>query len=438
MKKIFVLDTNIFLHDPQSIFKFPRSTIVIPIVCIEELDTFKKDSNENGRHSRQFSRYIDALRRKGSLSEGVKIKNGSIIKVDLNGKTANTPLENLLHFNTADARILSVAYNETKNNTDSTVILVSKDMNLRIKADVFNIIAKDYDFDKVKLEQVYSGLTEIETDTVLIEEIYSKKSISAKNFPSLYPNQYILLKNGNCKAVGRFNSRTESIVPLSDQVNRGLFSIKSRNLEQAVALDMLLNDDIQLVSLIGKAGTGKTLMAVASGLQKSLNENIYIRLLISRPIIPLGKDIGFLPGTIEEKLNPWMKPIFDNLDFLLGGAKRNSVENYAVKELMDKNKIVVEPLTYIRGRSIPNQFMLLDESQNLSPHEIKTILTRAGEGTKIVLTGDCEQIDNPYLDSASNGLSYVVEKLKDKEITGHITLVKGERSELAEMATSCL
>jgi len=437
LKKIFILDTNVLLYDPQAIFKFPKSLIIIPMIVIEEIDTFKKDPNENGRNSRKFSRYIDSLRKKGCLSEGVKLKNGSILKVDLNGKIAGTVLENHLIFNTPDSRILSTAFHEKKNNLDKQIILITKDINLRIKADILKIAAKDYDIDKVKFEEMYSGLIELEADIDLIENLTNKKEIITHELPSLYPNQYILLKNGDSKIAGRFDAKKKSIVPL--KIPNNVFGIRPRNLEQSIALDLLLNDEISLVSLIGRAGTGKTLMAVSAGLYKSLDEGIYNKLLVSRPIIPLGKDIGFLPGSVQEKLDPWMKPIFDNLDFILSGGRKNSNNTtYMAKDLIDKNRIIVEPLTYIRGRSIPSQFFTIDEAQNLSPHEIKTILTRAGEGTKIILTGDCEQIDNPYLDASSNGLSYVVEKLKDKEITGHITLVKGERSELAELASSSL
>jgi len=437
MKKIFILDTNVILYDPQAIFKFPKSTIIIPIIAIEEIDTFKKEQNENGRHSRQFSRYIDTLRKKGNLSEGVKIKNGSTLRIDLNGKTQGTPLENLLHFNTADSRILSTAYHETKNHPEAVITLITKDINLRIKADIFNVKAKDYEADKVKFEEMYSGLIEIECEADLIESLSSRKEVSIKELSSLHPNQYVLLKNGDFKAVGRFDAKKESLVPLLS--NNGVFGIRSKNLEQSIAFDLLLNDDIKLISLVGKAGSGKTLLAVAAGLYKSFELNIYNKLLVSRPIIPLGKDLGFLPGTIEQKLDPWTKPIMDNLDFILSGGRRNAQNNtYAAKDLLDKGRIVVEPITYIRGRSIPDQFMIVDEAQNLSPHEIKTILTRAGEGTKIVLTGDCEQIDNPYLDASSNGLSYTVERMKDQEIAGHVTLIKGERSELAELASNIL
>jgi len=313
---------------------------------------------------------------------------------------------------------------------------------MRIKANVLKIESQDYESDKVKFEEMYSGILVHKVNPEIIDALYFNKKISPSNIeglPKLLPNQYVILKNSfnKQKGIGRFDEATNVIVPLVEDRHRDIWNIKSKNLEQAIAIDMLLNDEIKLVSLVGKAGTGKTLLAVASGMSKLMEEERYLKMLISRPVFPLGKDLGYLPGDINEKLDPWMKPIYDNLEFLIGGNKSKGTSKN-VRELFDQDFIAVEPLTYIRGRSISNQFVIIDEAQNLTPHEIKTIVSRAGEGTKIVLTGDCYQIDNPYVDSCSNGLSHVVENMKDQAIAGHITLLKGERSKLAEVASDVL
>jgi PhoH-like ATPase len=424
--KIYVLDTNVLLHDPQSILNFKDNLVIIPIIVLEEIDTFKKGQNENGRNSRQFSRNLDDLRIGGDLAAGVLLENGGYLKIDLDTRYDLTP----------DNRILETAVLEKKSNPGKRVILISKDINLRIKANAAGVEAEDYSNDKVSFEDMYSGVYVQDCEDGLIDSLYSEKRISLDCMDQkLMPNQYIVFKNivKKQKGIGRYDAKNNCIVPLAT-LRDSVFGIKHKNLEQSIALDLLLNDDIKLVSLVGKAGTGKTLLAVASGLKKCLEEDKYKKLLVSRPIIPMGKDLGYLPGDINEKMNPWMKPIFDNLEYLIGGSSRSG----AYQELMDNKFIEVEPITYIRGRSLPDQFMIIDESQNLTIHEMKTIISRAGEGTKIILTGDCHQIDNPYVDAESNGLSRVVDSFKDQEIAGHITLLKGERSELAEIASNIL
>ena len=429
--KIYVVDTNVILHDPNSIFQFKDNLVIIPIVVLEEIDTFKKGQNENGRNSRQFSRELDKLISSvENVSEGMPLNNSGFLKIDLdNGEGL-----------TADNRIIETAVREKNKNKSKKVIVISKDINLRIKAQAKGVEAQDYNKDKVSSEEMYSGVYVQECDSSVIDSLYSDKFLEVSSVDiKLFPNQYVVFKNigSKQKGIGRFDAKNGVIVPLKNYGKGDVFGIKHKNLEQSIALDLLLNDDIKLVSLVGKAGTGKTLLAVASGLKKTIEEEKYTKLLISRPIIPMGKDLGYLPGDINEKMSPWMKPIFDNLEFLMGGSSSNSRSD-AYKDLTENKFVEVEPLTYIRGRSLPKQFMIVDESQNLTIHEMKTIISRAGEGTKIILTGDCHQIDNPYVDSESNGLARIVEAFKGESIAGHITLLKGERSELAEIASNIL
>ncbi len=439
MRKAFVLDTNVLLFDPQAILKFGNNDIVIPITVIEEIDRFKRDMSELGRHARQFSRKIDEMRADGELSKGVKLPGGGLLSVELEG---DAPLPMELSMDKADNRILALAISLKKENPKRVVVFVTKDTNLRIKADALGVTAVDYEHDSVEPEELYSGNLTLNVDGAQIDEFYTSKKLVLKNQDHLLPNQYMILKdsnNPNHTAMGRFSKELECVVPLWKPVE-GLWGIFPKNAEQSFAMDALLNDEIKLVSLVGKAGTGKTLMAIAAGLVKTVDEGVYTRLLVSRPVFPLGKDIGFLPGDIEEKLNPWMQPIYDNVDFLFGatGGKGRRGAGKGCQELMNQGLLQIEPLTYIRGRSIPQQYLIVDESQNLTPHEIKTIITRAGDGTKIVLTGDSFQIDNPYVDSANNGLVHLVERFKGQSISAHITLTKGERSKLSELASNLL
>ena len=439
MKKMYVLDTNVLLYDPQALTKFQDNSIIIPITVIEEIDRFKKDMNETGRNARQVSRLMDAFRKVGSLSKGVALENGGTLRIEIYEEKVLKRLPPELREERGDNRILAVAVDLMGNEAGMPVILVTKDTNLRIKADALGLDAQDYESDKVAVEDLYSGVATMEVAADLVDRFYSQGWLELE--AGLLPNQYLTLSeagNPSHSAIGRFDQVSGRMVPLRGAEKEGVWSLFPRNREQSFALDALLDDNVKIVTLVGKAGTGKTLLAIAAGLQKTAEENVYNRLLVSRPVFPMGRDLGFLPGDIEEKLTPWMQPIFDNVELLLTGHEGEKRHSKGYKELMAMGILDIEPLTYIRGRSIPNQYMIVDEAQNLTPHEIKTIVTRAGEGTKIVLTGDPYQIDNPYVDAESNGLTYVVERLKEQTISGHITMTKGERSELAELAANLL
>ncbi|GFO63411.1 PhoH family protein [Geomonas paludis] len=440
MKKIYVLDTNVLLYDPQALTKFEDNSIIIPITVIEEIDRFKKDMNETGRNARQVSRLMDAFRKEGSLSQGLELDSGGTLKIEIYEEKVMKRLPPELREERGDNRILAVAVDLMESQKEMPVILVTKDTNLRIKADALGLSAQDYESDKVAIDELYTGCATLEVGADAIDRFYSQGWLDMDTNGYL-PNQYLCLTevgNPSHSAVGRFDHVSRRMVPLSKLDREGVWSLFPRNLEQSLALDALLDDDIKIVTLVGKAGTGKTLLAIAAGLQKTAEENVYNRLLVSRPVFPMGRDLGFLPGDIEEKLSPWMQPIFDNVELLLSGHEGEKRHSKGYKELMAMGILEIEPLTYIRGRSIPNQYMIVDEAQNLTPHEIKTIVTRAGEGTKIILTGDPYQIDNPYVDAESNGLTYVVERLKEQAISAHVTMTKGERSDLAELAANLL
>jgi len=450
LKKAFILDTNVLLFDPLAIYKLGANDIVIPIVVIEEIDRFKREMSENGRHARHFSRLIDDMRKDGELSKGVNLPNGALLTVELGG---DAPLPSELAMDKADNKMLSLALMLKKEQPRRPIVFLTKDANLRIKADALGVVAEDYEPENVAPDQLYQGTATINVESGLVDEFYANKRIpygdrifeNDKEAPkSLFANQYVILKdyaNPTHTAMGRYSKELGSIVPLV-KPPEGLWGIFPKNAEQAFAVDALLNDDVKLVSLLGKAGTGKTLFAIAAGLVKTVDEGTYQRLLVSRPVFPLGKDIGFLPGTVEEKLNPWMQPIYDNIDFLFGNTSANRTNRRGAgkgaQELMNQGMLQIEPLTYIRGRTIPQQYLIVDEAQNLTPHEIKTIITRAGDDTKIVLTGDSFQIDNPYVDSANNGLVYLVDKFKSESIAAHVTFLKGERSKLSELASNLL
>jgi PhoH-like ATPase len=438
MKKTYVLDTNVLLHDPQALFRFEDNDLVIPITVIEEIDRFKKDQSEIGRNARQISRLLDGFRKQAHLVEGVTLEKGGVLKVVIFTDEALKRLPPELRVDQGDNRILAVAL-KLKEDSSRPVVFVTKDTNLRIKADAVGLAAEDYESDKVPIDELYSGTTQLMVEKEEVDRFYGQGYLDATE--EFLPNQFITLveaANPSHTALCRYQSTLRRLVPLIRPPKEGVWGIHSRNREQQFAFDLLLNDDIQLVTLVGKAGTGKTLLAIAAGLYKAADEGTYSRLLVSRPIFPLGRDLGFLPGDVEEKLAPWMQPIFDNVELLLGAVEERGKRKRGYKELVDMGILEIEPLTYIRGRSIPKQYMIVDEAQNLTPHEIKTIITRAGEGTKIILTGDPYQIDNPYVDASSNGLAYVVEKFKGQDIAGHITLSKGERSCLAELAANLL
>ncbi len=436
-KKVFVLDTNVLLHDPTAVFHFQEHDIVIPIVVIEEIDTFKKDQTEIGRNARHVSRQLDQLRAKGSLSQGITLDGGGSIKVDVTAYRNETFFA--LDKHKADNQILACAQELLKSRKEK-VVLVTKDTNLRIKADAVGLQAEDYTTDRIEMEELYTGTLSLKVEPEAITLMFEEGLIPPEDRP-LYPNQFVTLvdaHNESHTAVGRFHGAEGRIRPLR-RMELPPWGIKARNREQQFALDLLLDDSIQIVTLLGKAGTGKTLLAIAAGLQQVVDDERYNKLLVSRPVMPMGRDIGYLPGDIQEKLRPYMQPIYDNLDYILSAnLEMRRRATMTTSQLEEGGYLNVEPLTYIRGRSIPNQFIIVDEAQNLTPHEVKTILTRAGDGTKIVLTGDPYQIDNPYVDSSTNGLSYLAEHFKHLEVAGHVTLLKGERSTLAELASNLL
>ncbi len=441
MKKIFVIDTNVILHDPTAIFRFEENEIVLPIAVIEELDRFKKQPEMIGRNARQVSRTLDKLRQQGYLTKGVTLDNGGTLRVALSDRHTLKELPPELNGDLADNSILAVGM-QCKNRCQCPVILISKDTNMRIKADALGLKAEDYETDKVDVKDLYTGATEVLVDAERISELFQAGSITLDR--EFLPNQDITLVdrvNPSHTALGMVAGKSNTIIPLLALPKLGVSRIQPRNREQRFALNLLLQDSIKLVTLVGKAGTGKTLLAIAAGLQKVADEKLYTRLLISRPVVPMGKDIGFLPGDINEKLTPWMQPLYDNFDLIFGTQDSHAKPGHwrrGHEELIEMGILQIEPLTYIRGRTIPQQFLIIDEAQNLTPHEVKTIITRAGEGTKVVLTGDPDQIDNPYVDAASNGLTYVVERFKNEPLAGHIILEKGERSSLAERAAALL
>lgn len=441
MRKTYVLDTSVLLHDPQALLAFDDNDVIIPIAVIEEIDGQKRKSDQVGRSARLVSRALDQLRTKGHLNQGVEINQGGMLRVELN----HQELDNLpygLDRIKNDNRILAVASNLAKDpKAKKPVILVSKDINMRVKADALGLAAQDYETNKVNIDELYSGFATVTVDSSVINRFYQGSGLSLQEIPGeYYANQFLMLQDNagqSQTALARVDKTQQKALPLRF-LGADLSGVRPRNREQKFALEMLLDERIQLVTLVGRAGTGKTLLALAAGVQKVLEEKVYRKLLISRPIVPLGNDIGFLPGDLEDKLRPWMQPLFDNLELIFNNRERGEKLDSFIRHLEELDLLSIEALTYIRGRSIPNQYFILDEAQNLTPHEVKTAITRVGEGTKIILTGDPYQIDNPYLDANSNGLTYVVERFKDYPGAAHITLTKGERSGLAEMAAELL
>lgn len=432
MNKIFVLDTNVLLHDPNAIFAFADNEVVIPAIVLEEIDSKKRNIDEIGRNARYVSRLLDGLRKEGQLHSGVSLENGGSLKVELNHRSFKR-VQNMFGEETSDNRILAVALNylleEQECDKGRPVILVSKDVLVRVKADVLGLTAQDYLSDQTASpHEMYSGQLTIPVHPSIIDSFYNFRYLPIQELQTrcqLHPHEFVILKDelGTTKsALLKVSPDGRKLEPLYLS-NDSVWGIGARNAQQRMALELLLNDDIPLVTITGKAGTGKTLLALAAGLLKVEDEHRYKKLLIARPVVPMGKDIGYLPGEKEEKLRPWMQPIYDNLEFLFNAKKPGDID----KILVGMNSIQVEALTYIRGRSIPGQFIIIDEAQNLSRHEIKTIVSRVGEGSKIVLMGDPGQIDHPYLDASSNGLTYAVEKFKHQTVSGHITLEKGDR-----------
>ncbi len=438
MKKTYVLDTNVLLHDPLSLFQFEEHDVVIPAIVLEELDGKKRNMDEVGRNARETSRLLDQLRTSGKLHDGVPLENGGRLFVEIgHERQVDIPFDVI----TNDNRILLVALKLMKqyeHDVGRKVVVVSKDILVRVKADAIGIDAEDYLTDHiVDTTDLYAGYREIEVDQSLIDEFYKVRQLptTALTKQVLYPNSFVVLKSNVSKAsaLAVVDSLQPILRPLALDADH-IWGIHPRNVQQRMALDLLLRDDIPFVTLLGKAGTGKTLLALAAGLSLVEDEQRYNKLVVARPVVPMGNDIGYLPGEMEEKLRPWMQPIYDNLEFLFNANSKDELGNI----LAGMKSIQLEALTYIRGRSMPDQFIIIDEAQNLTKHEIKTILTRVGENSKIVLVGDPYQIDHPYLDEYSNGLTYAVERFKGQNVFGHVQLVKGERSSLARLAADLL
>lgn len=430
-KKTFVIDTNVLLHDPEAIVKFPRHKVVIPLAVLEELDNMKRLSNELGKNSRAVVRFLVSLKTmgKGDLHTGVTLENGSIVFIQLAMKT---DFNHSFMLSVNDNRILMTAYYLQEKG--EKVVFVSKDFAARVKAEALGLEAEDYENLKFSYETIHKGLQQISLPKHEIDLFYKDGSIVLPN-SKFRPNEYCVMTSPeHSSAIAKYDAATQSMEPLLKLLN--IWGIKPRNVEQRCAMDLLMRDEIKLVSLMGPAGTGKTLMALACGLRKVFDEGVYTRILVSRPIVPLGRDIGYLPGTKEEKLQSWMQPIFDNLEYLCDSSGQEP--NETLRWVMESKKIEMEAVTYIRGRTLPKMFIIVDEAQNLTPHEIKTIISRAGEGTKVVLAGDPTQIDNPYLDKDSNGLTFTVGKFSDYKVFGHVFLDKTERSELAALAADIM
>ncbi|MSR28620.1 MAG: PhoH family protein [Phycisphaerales bacterium] len=462
VRKHFILDTNVLLHNPQAIFKFEEHEVVIPISVLEELDNFKKNNDEKGRNARQVIRSLDRLRGMGHLFEGVVWnEQGGTVRVMRVKPAASFDLD----LGIVDNRIIAVAH--ALNDAGLRTIFVSKDINARVKCDAIGVVAEDFEADRVDADWLSTGFITSRVPRELIDDLYSERQLpisrieavpgaiptpegevgSPNERPGILPNQFISLideVDPSHTGLARRLSDTDHIIPITGP-RKPIYGVIARNVQQTMALDLLLDDEIKLVTLIGPAGTGKTLLAIAAGMHKVFKEERFDKLLVARPIMPLGRDIGYLPGDKDEKLSMWMQPIFDNIAYLLstrGGHGSSEPDSKSTEQRIDQlvatRKLVLEPITYIRGRSIPHQFIVVDEAQNLSPHEVKTIVSRVGDGTKIVLCGDIGQIDNPYLDASSNGLSHLIERMKGHRIAGHVTLSKTERSELASIAAEML
>ncbi len=431
MRKNYILDANILIHDPQSIFSFADNTVIIPISVISEIDRFKKEMTDRGYNARAVGRLLDALRGRRSLAQGVELENGGYLKVLCEPDRAFTGKID------GDTEILRVAQQVQQREPQLPVIIVTKDINLRIRADAIGLRAEDYESDRVLLSDVPSGYRECLLTPEQLAEFRTQGEMPLPE-PAA-PNEYWLLRVNNgskASALARVDPEGQRLIALIEPKG-GLHGVKPRNKEQYFAIDALLDERLQLVTLMGKAGTGKTLLAVAAALHLALQQKRYRGALVARPIFPLGRDLGYLPGDVTQKLDPWMKPVLDNIDFLLdtGGPVRGYSDS---ARLLESGLMEIQPLTYIRGRSISHRFVVVDEAQNLTPLEVKTVITRMGQDAKIVLTGDPYQIDNPYVDGDSNGFTYLVNRFRGQAVAAHVELHKGERSPLAELAANLL
>lgn len=433
--KYFVLDTNVLLHNPEAINSFGDNCVVLPMTVIEELDNFKRANDELGRNTRHVIRHLDQLRSQGNLRDGVALDNGGMVKISMDERSISGTF---LDMSVPDHRILAVATHLAAEG--NKVIFVSKDINARLKADALGIEVMDFLHEHYDSDTPYNGWREIVVTGEVIDAFYKDKGATIAD-GDFYANEFILLKdrdNPKHSALARALGK-DNLIHLEPTFDSA-WDLHARSKEQRMALELLLDPQIKMITLMGRAGTGKTLLALAAGLHSVLRKETFDRLLVSRPIIPMGKDLGYLPGTKDEKLSIWMQPIFDNLSYLMriGHTLEDGTVQTKIDKLLKSQQLELEALTYIRGRSIPDQFVIVDEAQNLTPHEVKTIVSRAGENTKMVLTGDPNQIDNPYLDASSNGLAYAVEKLKGQPLYGHVTLSKSERSPLSAIAADFL
>jgi len=433
MRKTYVLDANILLHDPTSVTRFVGNTVVIPIEVIGEIDRFKREPSQRGQSARQVSRLLDSLRDGQSLAAGIELENGVFLKVHWDPETPFDPT------GSADSRILQIAMQLRDESPDAPVIIVTKDINLRIRADAMGLRAEDYESDRVVLSDVYSGNTELTLPAGDVQQLAGERHLPIPDGVELHPNQYVLVRpddNGKSTMLARREGESNNLIAVAAHKD-GVCGIRPRNKEQYYAADALLDDRIRLVTVMGKAGTGKTLLAVACALHQAVILKRYQGMVVARPTVSVGKEIGFLPGDVERKMAPWMKPIADTFEFLLESDKSiGSRDRFA--SLLETGVIEILSLSLIRGRSINNRYIVVDEAQNLSPLEVKTIITRVGLSSKVVLTGDPYQIDNPYVDSSSNGFNYLVSRFRGQPLAAHIELVKGERSELAELAANLL
>lgn len=428
--KTFVIDTNVLIHRPDAILSFKDNEVVVPMWVLEELDRLKTFSDERGRNARQAIRFLDDAGRHGNLADGVRIENGSVLKVV---STQPDKIPNDFLQDKADNKIILAAWQIQQDG--GHVFFVSKDINARVKATALGIKAVDYEKQKVDITKLYAGFTAVDVRTESYDELAATGVLEWPD--ELPPNHYLLLrdKEHEDELIGRYE-RDSGVIRYVDYRMQSVAGIRPLNDEQLIALDLLLNPAVQLVTLVGKAGTGKTLLAIAAGLKQTMEDKLYKRVLVSRPVVPMGKDIGYLPGAKDEKLSHWMRPLFDNLELITSVYHKQNIKQ--PEQILSNNIIELEALSYIRGRSLPSQFIIIDEAQNLSPHEVKTIVSRAGTDAKVVLTGDPFQIDSPYLDANSNGLTYLVEAFKGQPIFGHILMTRSERSELADLAAELL